>query len=320
MESFKFRFVQDGNPKGLFAKKGAITEQGLQLGDDLLLYRSVVDSTTRDDRLILVTDPRDPDVSANLRSQMMGESAVLAVSGGKADALERAVDKFSSKLAAQENKKKLEEQGEGHTFRCQVCPTCESTVDLTGYEKTNFIYCRFCESIFGDGLESLKGASAYRTCDECGYHDRVQGYGEFYFYFLLIVYGFSHKRRWLCDACGKSLANKLIAINSIFLLGVPNAIACAIRARAGKDSRMKGLSEGNSHSKKSKMDKAEEQYQKALKIFKDHPGVHYNRALGHLSARDADSGLSALQDCLRACPNYLPAQRLQFRLLQAVEE
>lgn len=316
-DTFKFRFVMDGNPKGLFASKGHCTDQGLQLGEDFVPYETVVDSTNRDDRLILVVDTRSSELSPNLRANFNGNALVLAVSGNKSEAIERAVDKFASKIAADKKKAALTELGEGHTFRCVTCPACESTVDLTGYEKTPYTYCRFCESLFGDGLENLKGAAQYRTCDECGYHDRVQGYGAFYFYFLLVVYGFRHSRTHLCDACGKSLSNKLLLANSIFLLGVPNAIACAVRSRAGKDSRMKGLSQANHFVKKKKLDKAEEEYKKSLKIFKNHPGVHYNRALGHLTNGDTSTGLEALKLSLEACPNYIPAQRLQLRILEA---
>lgn len=318
--SFKFKFVLNGNAKGFLSSKGSVNSNGLTLGEELLPHSAVVDSTTRDNRLILVLNLQHPDIGSNIRSHLMDNAIVLEVYGGKEEALERAIDKFSSALSANAHKAELEAAGEGHTFHSEVCPACESTVDLTGYDKTNFVYCRYCESLFGDGLESLKGAAQYRTCDECGYHDRVQGYGEFYFYFLLIVYGFSHNRRHMCDACGKSLANKLLAINAIFLLGVPNAIACMVRARAGKDERMKGLAEGNHYSKKGQLDKAEEHYKKALKIFKDHPGVHYNRALGHLSSGSTKEGLDALVACLEACPNYLPAQRLQLQIMRAVQE
>lgn len=51
------------------------------------------------------------------------------------------------------------------------------------------------------------------------------------------------------------------------------------------------------------MDKAEEYFNKALKIFPDHPGIHYNRALGHLSCGNGSEGIKALEACLKACPN-----------------
>ena len=37
------------------------------------------------------------------------------------------------------------------------------------------------------GLAGVRTTHELRTCDQCGYYDRVQGYGEFYFYFLLFM-------------------------------------------------------------------------------------------------------------------------------------
>ena len=317
-KAFKFKFFVNGNPKGMFNSKGSASDTGLQLGEDHLPYASVLDSTNRDERLVLILSPQDPAISATLRSNMTQNALVLAVAGNKAELIERCVDRFASRLAAEKKKEALTKSGEGHTFRSSVCPCCDSTVDLTGYEKTAYTYCRFCESLFGDGVENLKGAPQYRTCDECGYHDRVQGYGAFYFYFLLIIYGFRHSRSHLCDTCGKSLSNKLLAMNSIFLLGVPNAIACFVRARAGKDHRMKSLAQANRLAQKKKFDLAEAEYRKSLRVFKDHPGVHYNRALAYLTSGDSETGLNALQDALKSCPNYLPALRVKQNLLEAV--
>ena len=316
---FTFKYFQNGNPKGFFSSKGQVLDDGLKLGDEFVPYSCVCDSTTRDERLVLVLDTRDPNITPTLRANMMENALVLAVNGSLAESLERYIDRFASKHEAEQNRIRLEEAGEGHLFRVVTCPHCEATVDLSGVEKAPYIYCRYCESLFGDGVESLQGAADYRTCDDCGYHDRVRGYGEFYFYFLLVIYGFSHKRRHLCDACAKSLANKLLLINSIFVLGVPNAIYCMIRSRSGKDQRMKGLALGNQMARGKKMDKAEVHYRKSLDIFRNHPGIHFNRAMGYLSASRGQEGVQALMDALKACPNYLPAQRLQLELARAVE-
>ena len=77
MENFKFKFVQDNSPKGFFSSKGAITGGGLQLGDHLLPYGCVVDSTNRDTRLILQVDAASPEFPASLREKMWETSIVL---------------------------------------------------------------------------------------------------------------------------------------------------------------------------------------------------------------------------------------------------
>ena len=180
--NFKFHYVIDGNAKGLFASKGEVRQEGLLLGDGLLPYRTVCDSTTRDSRLVLVLDTTDPDIPAKTREHLQGHHLVLHVSNASAESLERYIDRFSSLHEAEAHKKKLVSEGKGHLFRVVACPCCEATVDLSELSETPYVYCRFCESIFGDGMSTLKDPISYRECDACGYHDRVQGYGEFYFY------------------------------------------------------------------------------------------------------------------------------------------
>ncbi len=312
--NFKFKYVQAGNTKGFLASKGSVTEAGLNLGDFCLPYSCIIDSTTRDDRIVLTIDPRRSEFPAPLGEQLQGYHLVLAVMGVKAENLERAIDRFSSHYEAQAHKKELEAAGNGHLYRTVTCPCCEATVDLSELPQTSFTYCRFCETVFGEGLHELKDSISYRECDECGYHDRVQGYGEFYFYFLLVIYGFKHQRRHMCDACGATLANKLILANSIFMLGVPNAIGCAIRARTGKDPQMKSLAAANRLAKKGRLSEADQQYNAVLQVFRDHPGVRFNQALAYLTAGQTTEGLGHLKTAIEACPNYQPALGLVHRL------
>lgn len=320
METFKFKFVQNGSTKGFFASKGAATADGLKLDKHTLPYECVTDSTNRDSRLILQIDRANPKFPNALTQDLWESSLVLDISGGAAEKLEREIDRHSSKIEAERHKQALEQAGRGREFRVVECPCCAATVDLSEYPTTPYIYCRFCEAVFDKSLRQQKDAQSYRRCDECGFYDRVQGYGEFYFYFLIILYGFSHKRRHLCDDCGASLANKLLALNALFLLGVPNAIVCAIRARAGKDATLSTLSKANHLAKNNKLSQADKLYEQALNFFPNHPGIRYNQAQAYLFSNQGSTCIKHLKLALEACPNYLPAQALAYQLSQAHSE
>lgn len=167
--TFKSKFVAGGKAKGFLSSKGAAPDSELTLGEELLPYEAVIDTTTRDNRLILVLDLDTPGLGKTVLSNLIDNATVLETYGGKEEAIERTVDRFSSTLSAKRHRAELEAAGNGHAFRCTKCPACESTVNLTDYPKTNYVYCRSCESIFGAGLENLKGAKhPTRWCAWCG--------------------------------------------------------------------------------------------------------------------------------------------------------
>lgn len=313
MSSFKFHYCAGGSPTGILASKGAVTEEGLDLAGHLVPYETIQDTTTRDKQLVLTfargENRLPPEVAKRVESQFL----VLAIPSGT-QKIERLIDRHASKGEVERVRRQLQEQGEGHLFRSAECPTCQAQVNLSGTPESSFIYCRFCDSLFGPGLAGVRTTHELRTCDECGYFDRVQGYGEFYFYFLLFVYGFRHGRRHFCDGCGAALANKLLLYNAIFILGVPNALVCAVRARAGKSEQFRPLAQANKLAKKGKSDQADEQYEKILKMVPGHPGVRYNQAVARASQGEPDAAAAHLNECLRACPNYEPAQRLAYKL------
>ncbi len=315
MTPFKFRYVTGGSVSGLFAIKGQLSEDGLKLGEHLLRFSSVVDSTTRDERVVLTIDSSDPELGTELRKKLQQDAfLVLHIYGMKAEGLERLIDRHASAHEAEECRARLVAEGRGELFRTTLCPCCSATVNLSELPETPYVYCRFCETLFGQQTSRPKGKNSYRHCDECGYFDRVQGYGEFYFYFLLVVYGFSHQRRHLCDDCGASLANKLLAINAIFLLGVPNALACAFRARSGRDQDLSPLAKANRLAKKGKMDLANAEYLKVLDVLPGHPGIHLNMARGYLTCQSAGEGFSHLRQSIDACSNFDPALMIAARI------
>lgn len=314
MTAFKFHYCAGGSPTGFLASKGTVKEEGLDLGGHLVPYVTIQDTTTRDQRLVLTMFPRDARLPADVAKKMEGQFLVLSVSGGGARQLERAIDRHASAAELEVERQRLQERGEGHLFRSCQCPGCQAHINLSGTPTSEFTYCRFCESLFGPGMTGVRTTHEFRTCDQCGYFDRVQGYGEFYFYFLVFVYGWRHSRQHFCDDCGAALANKLLLYNTLFLLGVPNAIACAIRARAGKSEQFRPLAQANRLAKKGQLDQADEVYEKILKAVPAHPGILYNQAFARARLGQGRPAADLVFACLRCCPNYEPAQRLGAKI------
>jgi hypothetical protein len=58
--SIRFRYVHNGQNVNFFRQKGTANRQGLTLTEEDLSYDHIIDSTTRDNRLALVSDPQAP--------------------------------------------------------------------------------------------------------------------------------------------------------------------------------------------------------------------------------------------------------------------
>lgn len=307
--NFKFKFVLNGAAQGVFSsKKGCATPTGLTLAGSELGYELVADTIHRDNRLVVaITDIHQLD--PGLVPQVQDRTLVLECYNTKLDQLEKFIDCHASAYAAKRHKQALEAQGEGHLFRTEICPLCSATVDLSGFEQGKYVYCRFCDSVYGEGMERLSAKNSYQECDECHMFDRIQGYTEFYFYFLLVVYGFSHQRRHLCDSCAAKLFWKVFLANSIFILGVPSAIWLGAKSRMGRDPELSELSKANNLAKGKKVEQATAIYDRLRQRFREHPGLLMNEGIAYLKAGDAQHGVQCLERSLSACPNYLPTLR-----------
>jgi hypothetical protein len=311
---FKFKFVKNGRTQSLFPKKGTATQDSIVLGKDVLSYDDIVDTTTRDQRIVLALSSTNH-LSSSLQKSLAGGSAiVLEVSGVKAKDLEKQVDRIASQKAIDQRKQHLLEIGQGHLLRVVSCSDCEATIDLTDYERSAHIYCRFCESIFKENQPPLAQGSTYRICDECGLFDRIRGYTEFYFFFFVVAYAFSYKRRYVCDHCANGLFWKTFLTNLIFILGIPASIYIKIKLMSGRDPALKELARANAFAKKGQYDKAAPIYSQLSQNYLEHPGLLMNEGIGHLVAKDSAGAVQCWQRSLQSCSNYHPTLRLLYSL------
>ncbi|MBN2497214.1 MAG: hypothetical protein JXR96_21655 [Deltaproteobacteria bacterium] len=304
--AFKFRHVSNGQAVGFRSQRGNLDEKGLLLGDAFIEHAAIKDTLVRDNRLVLALEGREP--------------FVIHVYGIPARELEKAIDRYSSARQAELSKAELERKGEGHSFRTAACPACGATIDLSGFDKSSYVYCRFCESLLDRGGQLVNSGDAYRVCDECGLFDRVKGYTEFYFYFLLVVYGFSSRRRHVCDNCAHRLFLKTFFINLIFLVGIIPSLVLKFKSMSGRATDFAGLPRANKLASKGRFDQADREYTTILQKHPEHPGILFNQAMGHLKGGDAGQGIDLLKRSLKSCTNYLPSARLAMALSKAAEQ
>lgn len=309
VQDFKFRWVVPGGGTTTLSKKGRVVSQGLVLNDDLVPYEAIHDTVVRDKRLMIQLDPSRP-LEGKVGKRVI-EGTLLAIEVLKVSPrqLERTVDRKCSVLEIEERKRELEAAGELDRFRSKTCPGCGAEVDLTGLEETRYTFCRFCDTLFTDQGPATEG-DHYGICEECGLFGRIQRYPEFYFYFLLIVYGFSYRKRFLCDTCASSLFWKTFLRNLIFVVGVPTSLWVKMKSQMGKDPEMTGLAEAKRLALAGRYREASRLFDELLRSHPEHPGVLMNQAVGHLQGGDAQGAARLFERSLSACNNYLPALRL----------
>lgn len=315
--NFIFRYINEsGKTKGWLTVPGSVNEKEIVLKKQLLKYDAILESHCRDRRLILTIDPRkvnNPKISKHL----IGEnSLVLEIHKAQAKKLKLFIDRVRSRQMAKKHRAKLTFQGDSREFRSVTCPECGSTIDLSLLNKTTYVYCQFCETVFPEQEKRKILGVKYRLCDECNWFDRVQGYTEFYFYFLLLIYGFSWKRRYLCDSCVNQVFWKMLLINFIFILGIVPAIWMKIKSLIGRDMNLKELAKANNLYKNGQYPQANIIYSRLYKHYPKHPGLLLNQSFGNLYRDDMQLAQSLLENSLANCSNYTPA----IRVLNSLQE
>lgn len=303
MTDFKFKWIDNnGNEQGFFSKKGHFDGEDLCLDDTTLPAAALLDLDIRGKRMIF---------------SCLGESnepvyVVVAITKGSPKALKQQIGVARSAAWANFRKEELQKEGRGHEFRAVECPHCTATIDLTGFPQTPQISCEFCHAlgtIPQQMAEPIRGEKDYRLCDECGMYSKPLKFTIFYFYFLLVVYGYWQKETWRCPGCMRGEAWKMLFGNLIFIVGVPVALVQLFRSYGGSSlgSLYPGLDSANLKARSGKLNQAIESYQK---IVSNHPvsaGVKYNIGLALLNDNSPEKAAKMFEFALTDCANYRPA-------------
>src|SRR6056297_122756 len=308
---FKFRFLDEkGNPQGLFSKKGSFGDQVLQLDTQSIPAIAIEKVAIRDDRLVMVVrDEDDPE----------RYSSVLVIVYKVASQLKHLIDAARSQFVAQAHREELEREGRGHEFRAVPCPACAAILDVTGFEPTPQVYCDFCEVLSTVAADTpVKNERDYKLCDTCGMYSSPRRFTSFYFYFLLVIYGWHSSTSFRCPACMRGEAWKMFAGNLLFVLGIPAAIYQLVRAY-GSDrvaGALAGLHSANLAAKKGNVPAAVTAYEKILDRVPIAAGLHYNLALSLANAGRLEQAAAAAELSLGDCANYRPSAGLLLALYE----
>ena len=191
---FKFYFLNDeGQPASVLAKKGHLTDEEIVLDESPIPVAAIIDVDVRGQLLVL-----------SLATE--GEPAGIVIKTSKANRLKSELGVLRSAVWADHHQQELTAQGEAHRFRKLTCPSCHATLDLTDMAVTPQVHCNFCHTISTmpdprDADSPADPEKGYRLCDECGMYSLPRRFTIFYFYFLLVIYGWQSRQTWRCPGC-----------------------------------------------------------------------------------------------------------------------
>ena len=311
---FKFHWLDDqGQQKGFLRKQGHFDGELLVLDDVEIPASVIVHVETRDNKMALTAMTAEGQPATVL---------VMPASRKDTDRIKMALDISRSDEWAKLHREELIKKDRGHTYRDAECSHCGATLILTDMPQTPQLFCRFCQALSTDSPDAdpVPGEQHLRICDECGMYSKPRRFTIFYFYFLLVVYGYRYQMTWRCPACMRGEAWKMLFGNLIFILGVPVALTQLFRSYGGTDfsGPFKGLDAGNIRARQGDFAGALQQYRSILERVPCSAGIKYNLglALRHQddSARAADSFAAALDDCCNYAPAYAHLRELYAEL------
>lgn len=312
---FKFYWLDDkGQQTSVRRKNGSFDGQTLVLEDAAIPAAVMTDVQFRDNRMLIST------IDQNEKPVYLA----ILVSGGMAPRLKEGLDYARSSAWAELHKKELAEKGQAHTYREEHCPHCGTTLILTGMPRTPQLYCQFCDTLSTIGGDEAPpaGEEHLRICQECGMFARPTKFTIFYFYCLIVVYGWSSKSTWRCPACMRGDAWKMLFGNLLFLLGVPVALTQLVRAYGGSSpgGDFKGLDTANIKARSGDVLGALEIYRSILGRVPHSAGLKYNIGLALLQQNEPERAAESFRLALEDCSNYVPAYQMLRPLYEDLGE
>ena len=311
--SFNFTFATGETEITWSGYKGIVNDSEIALGQTGMSLMAVSETLARPERLIIALK-EGAQIPQELMKNVEDGVIVLNVMSDDPVKIKRVIDKHSSAISTREHKKQLEAQGQGAAFRSQLCAHCGSTINLSGLPETAYYFCPFCESVYLAGGAIVNKGDEYCTCDECDLFGHVQEYKIFYFYFLLVIYGWRSQQRFLCDGCARGELLKTLLCNLFFILGVPVSLWGLFRSYSGQDPRFGELLEANDYAREGKADLAGNIYQQIAGKNPMHPGLAMNKGVAHLHGNNVNGAIESFSAALETCSNYVPAIRLLQRM------
>lgn len=304
--AFKFHWLNEqGAATTMFRKAGSFDGETLTLDDVELPAAVIVQSVVRDARIILAVmtgDEQEP--IAHILFQPASKQAT--------DELKSLLDISRSRFWAKHHRETLRKKGIEHSYRDENCPVCDATLILTDMPRSPQVYCHFCDSLSTIDKavdQPVKNEHLFKICEECGMYSQPRKFTIFYFYFLLVVYGWWSKASWRCPACMRKEAWKMFFGNLPFVIGVPVALTQLTRCYStdAVGGPFKGLDTGNIKAKKGDLSGALTLYRGILERIPHSAGVKYNLGMSLLAQGDRERAADTFELALDDCSNYVPA-------------
>lgn len=297
---FKFKYVNhEGREEGFLQKQGEVTQDILRLDKEELPIAAIIKAETKFKRIILYL------------AQNSGEILPLVLSIAKnCDDVFKRVNSALSFKRAEARMESLTNAGRGESFNAVDCVHCSSIIDLTELPNSPDVFCDYCETIQASDGTKRPTDEKFRICDQCGFFGQPREFTVFYFYFLIVIYGWREQKVHMCSTCMRKEAWKMFFGNLLFILGVPFALIQLCRVYFGGSAlsqEFKELDTTNTHAKQGKLVKAEQGYKKMLLKAKSTAGIHYNLGLLYSNAGKLDEAAQSFTASLQHCINYTPA-------------
>lgn len=309
--TFKFKFLNsEGQVDSFLAKKGALSPEGLVLGDESLPIEALGKASLHSGKYILL--------ALNGGEEIMNIG--LSITSGGAGDLVRALNALSSARMAKHYKEAVRESDTGGEFRFARCPHCRATVNLSELPHSEQTACGYCDRVFSPENKAVAAEADFWLCDHCGYYGRIKARTMFYFYFLVVVWGFQSDELTACSVCAQKKCGGMVLANLLFILGLPNALyqwVRCLRAIEFDRSEFDGLEKANRFAAKGKIDEATAYYDRLTRNLSLAAGVHYNKGRALLLAHRPEEAVAPLEQALAQCGNYFPALQL---LLDAYQQ
>ncbi len=305
VHEFKFHWLnQNGQPTSMFRKKGNIEGETITLEKSEIPIAAIFQTLIRDKSMVITIATVDP---ANPYSSLLLQLPSVKA----ANELKTSIDIIRSAIWAKQHREDLQKKGMGHTFRAGQCPHCDAVLILSDMPETPQLYCHFCDSLstVDPTLEPIRQEKDLRICEECGMYSKPQKFTIFYFYFLLVVYGFWQKSTWRCPPCMRGEAWKMVFGNLLFVLGFPWAVYQLFRSYGGASvgGVYRGLDTGNLRARKGNLTGALENYREILSKVPVSAGVKYNLGIALLGQNNPRQAAESFELALADCSNYAPA-------------
>ncbi|MDW7692270.1 hypothetical protein R9C00_13985 [Flammeovirgaceae bacterium SG7u.111] len=309
--TFTFKFVdKNGKSDGFISKLGRINRGGLILDESTIMYQDIYRVERFKNKIVVVLMPFSAIGPAITEHIFEDYTSIMLHISGFAERVQSIINKRVSNARLLDKKRSMTPEEVKERFRVIDCPNCDATLDLTDLKPSQYIFCKYCDSLFDKHKYLIPGGEDYRNCPETSLFDRVRSNSEYSFYATRQSFAFRVRRYQCGDTFAHILFQRNILKNFTLLIGVPLALYAKYRSTNGRSPAYPEMVKANLLALEGKIEDAEIIYSSLLMRNPNHPGLHLNLGLAYLKAEKKLKALSHFRRSLEGCSNYKPTLRI----------